>query len=169
MDLVYMIRELRIGLGTIQALLSEMTQDEALIRPDPKSWSSLEVLSHLVDEEREDFRMHIGQIFSSSDKKWHAIDPEGWVLERQYQAQSLKNKLAEFISERDKSIHWLQNLRAADWTATIPAPFGDISAKSLLAAWADHDNLHMRQLVEIRHYILSTKCASESTRYAGDW
>lgn len=33
-----------------------VTQSEALYKPHAKSWSMLEVVCHLYDEEREDFR-----------------------------------------------------------------------------------------------------------------
>jgi hypothetical protein len=83
--------------------------------------------------------------------------------------QSLDTKLTEFRQEREGSLSWLDGMHAADWECKIAAPFGDISAGSLLAAWATHDNLHIRQLVEIRHTILEMKSKPLSTRYAGEW
>ena len=50
----------------IRALLANMSQDEARIKPTAEDWSILEVISHLYDEEREDFREHLD--FTSSSK-----------------------------------------------------------------------------------------------------
>ena len=169
MDSRAISKELARGSQIIQALLSDMTQDEARIKPDAENWSTLEVLCHLVDEEREDFRKHIQQAFSDPQEAWHPIDPQGWVTERQYQKQSLDTKLMEFRQGREGSLRWLEGMHAADWERKIAAPFGDMSAGSLLAAWATHDNLHIRQLVEIRQTILEMKSKPLSTRYAGEW
>ena len=43
----------------IRALLSGITQEEAQVKPGAGSWSMLEVVCHLYDEEREDFREHL--------------------------------------------------------------------------------------------------------------
>lgn len=169
MDSRAISEELARGLRVIQALLSIMTQDEARIKPDAESWSALEVICHLVDEEREDFRKHIQQAFSNPQEVWHPIDPQGWVADRHYQTQLLDAKAAEFRQEREKSLRWLNDMHATDWECKIAAPFGDISAGTLLAAWATHDNLHIRQLVEIRQAILEMKSKPLSTRYAGEW
>ena len=40
----------------IRALIAGITQAEARSNPNPESWSILEVMCHLYDIEREDFR-----------------------------------------------------------------------------------------------------------------
>jgi len=49
-------RELAQGAETIAALVAGVTAEEARRRPAPDAWSLLEVVCHLHDEEREDFR-----------------------------------------------------------------------------------------------------------------
>jgi len=44
---------------TIRALIQDDSDEQASWRPDSDSWSVLEVINHLYDEEREDFR-HLG-------------------------------------------------------------------------------------------------------------
>jgi hypothetical protein len=66
----------------MRALLSGITQEEACIKPNAGSWSILEVVCHLYDEEREDFREHLDFILYRQSEEWHRIDPEGWVTER---------------------------------------------------------------------------------------
>ena len=43
----------------ITTLLSDLDDAQMRHKPDADSWSPLEVLCHLIDEEREDFRQRI--------------------------------------------------------------------------------------------------------------
>ncbi len=43
----------------IRALLNDIGQEQAQVKPDAESWSILEVVCHLYDEEQEDFREHL--------------------------------------------------------------------------------------------------------------
>ncbi len=44
-----------------------------------------------------------------------------------------------------------------------------MKAGELLAAWVAHDNLHMRQLVELRRARLVNLTAPYDVSYAGEW
>jgi hypothetical protein len=169
MDINMIIQELEKGLSVISALVGGLTTEEARIKPDADNWSALEVICHLVDEEREDFRMHITQTLSDPQPQWHAIDPEGWVSDRHYQTKSWEDQVSEFKAERRKTLRWLSSQKSKDWIIQIEAPFGRISAGDLLAAWVMHDNLHIRQLIELRHTLIQMKSAPFITRYAGEW
>ena len=46
----------------IQAVLAGVDAEQARWKPDADSWSILEVVCHLVDEEREDFRTRLDHI-----------------------------------------------------------------------------------------------------------
>ena len=49
-------QDLAHGAEIIRALVLGVTQAQAQVKPTPESWSILEVVCHLGDEEREDFR-----------------------------------------------------------------------------------------------------------------
>jgi hypothetical protein len=144
-------------------------QVEARTRPEPDSWSILEVICHLHDEEREDFRQRLDTIIHRPEEKWPPIIPVGWVTERHYNERDLEEMLASFLVERRKSLVWLNSLEAPNWQAVYPAPFGEIRAGDMLASWAAHDNLHTRQLVELRRTRLVHLTAPYDVRYAGEW
>jgi hypothetical protein len=93
----------------------------------------------------------------------------GWVTERHYNERDLEEMLASFLVERRKSLVWLNSLEAPNWQAVYPAPFGEIRAGDMLASWAAHDNLHTRQLVELRRTRLVHLTAPYDVRYAGEW
>jgi hypothetical protein len=85
----------------IRALLLGITQDEAQIKPNPESWSILEVVCHLCDEEHEDFREHLGFILPRQNEGWHVIDPQSWITEQKNNEQNFAQMLHKFFAERE--------------------------------------------------------------------
>ena len=155
--------------GMIRSLLSGINREEARMKPAPDSWSILETLCHLYDEEREDFREHLDFILHRPDGTWHRIEPERWVVERKYNAQDIEEVKEKFFGERGKSLDWLKGLEGADWKRSYAAPYGNITAGEMLVSWIAHDNLAVRQLVELRRARLEVITKPYSMAYAGDW
>ncbi len=162
-------QELKNSTEMIRALSAGVTQEEARFKPNADSWSILEVICHLYDEEREDFREHLDFILHRQNEEWRTIDPEGWVTQRKYNQQGLAEKWAEFFAEREKSLEWLKGLANADWEITYTSPFGSLKAGDLFASWVAHDNLHIRQLVELRRVRIENITKPYKIGYAGDW
>ena len=81
MNLAYAIDRLNQNAVAIQALVT-VDEAQARWRPAPDEWSILEVLSHLVDEEREDFRQRLDYTLHRPGEAWPATDPPGWVISR---------------------------------------------------------------------------------------
>jgi len=169
MDLQNACSQLKFQGQAVISLATGLTTEEAHWKPNPKSWSVLEVLNHLVDEEIYDFRAHLDHILRTPEQPWPKIDPEGWVTLRHYYQQNLDDTLLRFEAEREKSLTWLAGLPAIDWDAAVTQPWGTLSAGDMLAAWLAHDLLHLRQLVELRYPI--TKAANQpyQLNYAGKW
>lgn len=161
--------ELERSAGILQGLALGFTLQEARQRPSPQEWSLLEVIAHLYDEERHDFRPRLEIALFHPYESWAPIDPEGWVTQRRYNERDLDETLRGFLTERNESLAWLRSLASPDWEAVYPAPFGPIRAGDILAAWAAHDQLHARQMVELRRARLAHQSAPFSLRYAGNW
>jgi len=153
----------------IVALLADINQDESQIKPNPDSWSILEVACHLYDEEREDFREHLDFILHRQNEEWHRIDPEGWVIERKYNLQSFVDMQEKFLAERKQSLEWLRGLANPNWETTYTSQYGSVSAGEMFACWIAHDNLHVRQLVELRRVKIENITKPYIIEYAGDW
>ena len=162
-------QELIYSTEMIRALLAGISQHEAQIKPNPESWSILEVLCHLYDEEREDFREHLDFILHRQSEEWHGIDPQGWVTERKYNEQNLAKMQEKFFAEREKSLEWLRGLSEADWETTYTSQFGSMKAGEMFACWVAHDNLHVRQLTELRRNRIERIAQPYDIEYAGDW
>ena len=177
MEFSALYQELQNSTEMIRALLSGVPPEEARIKPSAESWSILEVVCHLYDEEREDFREHLDFILSTSlktglhrqNKDWHVIDTEGWVTERKYNQQNFAETQEKFFVEREKSFAWLSGLQNPDWEKTYTTPYRTISAGEMFACWVAHDNLHIRQLVELRRMRLENITKPYNLEYAGDW
>ena len=126
---------------------------------------------------REDFREHLDFILSTSlktglhrqNEKWHDIDSDRWVTTRKYNEQNFAEMQEKFFVEREKSFAWLNGLSNPDWEQTHTTPYRTISAGEMFACWVAHDNLHIRQLVELRRARLENITKPYNLEYAGDW
>ena len=163
------VEQLRYQGQAITVLTAGLTEEEARFKPDPESWSILEVLNHLVDEEVLDFRRHLGHTLFTPDERWPEIDPEGWVNETHYNESQLAETLQKFKSEREKSIAWLLGLSTPDWDASVSMPWGSLSAGDILASWLAHDLLHLRQIIALRYHLTASQCQPYEVTYAGKW
>jgi len=162
-------QELQNSTEMIRALLSGITQAEAQVKPSLESWSILEVVCHLYDEEREDFREHLDFILHRQHEEWHMIDPQSWVPERKYNEQNFEEMNEKFFAERQLSLEWLMELSNSDLETTYSSKYGSTSAGEMFACWIAHDNLHIRQLVELRRMRIENFTKPYNLEYAGDW
>jgi hypothetical protein len=169
MEFDKLYQELQNNTEMIRALLSGVTAEEARVKPNVESWSILEVICHLYDEEREDFREHLDFILHRQNEEWHGIDPERWVIERRYNAEDFSEMQEKFFAEREKSLDWLEELRNTNWETTYTSQYGTTSAGEMFACWVAHDNLHARQLVELRRLRIENITKPYNIEYAGDW
>jgi hypothetical protein len=169
MEFKTLYQELQNSTEMIRALLSGITQDEAQLKPNAESWSILEVVCHLYDEEREDFREHLDFILHRQNEEWHQIDPQDWVTERKYNEQDFVERQEKFFAERQKSLDWLMEMATANWDTIYTSQYGSTTAGEMFACWVAHDNLHVRQLVELRRLKIENMTTPYNLEYAGDW
>jgi hypothetical protein len=169
MDIEWLISHLADNAARIQALVRGVPDQQSRWKPDSSSWSMLEVIQHLYDEEREDFRVRLDYTFHHPGEPWPKIDPGGWVTERKYNQGEPTACLAGFLSERQASLNWLKELSAPDWEATYETSFGPLTAGDVMASWIAHDLLHMRQLVELQWAYTTSQLEPYTVDYAGAW
>ena len=169
MELTQIVNQLHHQGKTILSLCTPLREDQAIWKPDPENWSMLEVLNHLLIEERLDFRSHLGYIFQKSQDLWPEIDPKNWEKEKADDPHSFEQILLDFKSERETSIAWLTALQKPDWEATISFEWGSLSAGDLMASWLAHDLLHLRQLVALYYRLTARESQPFEIEYAGEW
>jgi len=155
---------------TIRSIVTDIGDEQACWQPSPSDWSILEVINHLYDEEREDFRQRLDYVLHRPGEEPPPIDPQGWVTARGYNQRNLAQSVQNFLHEREQSLAWLAGLSAPQWENAYVHPSGfTLRAGDLLAAWQAHDLLHLRQLIELRYTWFSHASAPYEVTYAGDW
>ena len=151
-------------------LLADVSPEQARWKPAPEKWSQLEVVCHLADEERDDFRRRLDLTLHHPGELWPPNDPAGWAVERRYNERNLAEVLADFLQERARSTEWLGGLRDVQLGAAYDHPrSGKISAGDLLASWVAHDLIHIRQITRLHYEYLSATSLPYSPEYAGPW
>src|SRR5512141_432904 len=126
MEFQSLYQELQNSTEMIRALLLGVTQEESTVRPEPEAWSMLEVVCHLYDLEREDFREHLDFILHRQNEEYHAIDPQSWVKDRHYNEKNCAEMQANFFAERQRSLEWLTTISHSNWDTTYTSQYGTV-------------------------------------------
>lgn len=151
--------------------LAGVDDAQARWKPSAEKWSILEVLVHMVEEEQFDFWPRILSTLEDPARPWPAIDPEGWVIERRYNERDPEETLDAFKQARVASLASLRNLDSSfelpPWENTYHhAKLGEIRAGDLMVSWLVHDELHLRQIANLKVLWLDEQAAPYSTHYA---
>jgi hypothetical protein len=165
------IRSLEASALSIAELARPLAPEDRNWKPKPDAWSIHQIVCHLLDEEREDFRQRLRLVLKDPSLEWPPIDPQGWPASRAYDSWSFAETLAAWESERADSLVWLRSLDplalALDHAHSMP--WGQLRAGDLLASWVAHDLLHLRQITARRFQRTEEFATPYSTRYAGEW
>ena len=163
------IQELSRNKDIFNGLLNGLSKEEYLWKWHPDKWCLLEIVCHLFDEEREDFRTRTKLVLQDPKLSLPSFNPTALPQERAYIQQNYNDKVYSFLNERDQSIDWLQSLKDPEWNNAYQHPkFGAMSASLFLANWLAHDYLHIRQILTLKYTYLE-QLSGESLSYAGGW
>lgn len=161
------INQLSEHLEVFRSLLTRVPEHKVKWKEKPEKWCLLEIICHLYDEEREDFRARVDAVLH--DRKLQPFDPLVWVRERRYIEQDFQQKLHDFLLERERSVEWLQSLQNPQWGKTYDHPkLGALSAGFFLTNWLAHDYLHIRQIMRVNYAYLNMQNGID-LNYAGNW
>lgn len=163
------IKALEDNIAVFNSILSTNDSTFQNFKINPEKWNLLEIICHLYDEEREDFRARLKHILENPDEPLTQIDPVSWVQSREYVKQDFTDKLDAFLDEREESISWLKLLKTPKWENAYQHPkIGPMSANLILANWLEHDYLHLRQILNVKHEYLKM-ISGQKLDYAGNW
>jgi hypothetical protein len=169
MNPAYITDNLSRNRSVFSGLLNGLSKEEYLWKPAPDKWCLLEIVCHLYDEEREDFRARVKHVLETPESPMPPIDPAGWVAERKYMEKDYNGMLKMFLEERERSVSWLRSLVAPPWENAYQHPkVGPVTAELIFVNWHAHDLLHMRQIIGVKHKYLAQQ-TKESLEYAGNW
>ena len=169
MEAAYYTAQLNKNKQVFEALLKGLSPAEYRFKVNPEDWCILEIVCHLYDEEREDFRCRVESILADPSRPLPPADPVSWAKTRNYMDEDFDNKVSAFLAERRKSVDWLQSLRNAKWDNSYMHPkIGAVPASLILTNWVIHDHLHIKQITR-RKYEYIEQNASDPIDYAGKW
>lgn len=150
-------------------LFKDESEDLYLWKQSSEKWCLLEILCHLYDEEREDFKFRTKWVLERPNEIPPPFNPIDWVTERNYIGQNYNEMLDKLLKERDESINWLKSLGDVSWNNSFEHPkLGTMTAKYFLNNWLSHDYLHIRQIIKLKFNFFSAHVGSD-LNYAGTW
>ena len=154
---------------TIGHIVEGVSDAQAVWKPDPTSWSVLEVVNHLYDEERGDFRARLDVMLHRPEEPLPPFDPKAAFEAGQYNERDLRESWRDFVRERDASLRWLRMLDSPDWDAVYRSPNRTMTAGNMFASWIAHDLLHLRQLLKLKWLLTVRELTPYEVDYAGLW
>ena len=153
--------------GVLAGLVAGLDASGWRARPAPAEWAPVEIVCHLRDEEVEDFGARI-RVILDGGASFAPIDPERWARERRYLDDDGPRALAAFRERRAATLSSLVAIAPARLAAAVAhARTGQLSGLDLLAAWVEHDRLHLTQLGAALARAWATRWAPLRTEYAG--
>ena len=170
-DLTSYISQLKTNREIFKNLLQSFNLEDVRWKVSPEKWCALEILCHLLDEEKDDFRYRLKHLIETPKLNLPSISPEAWVLDHAYMEQDYNLKLDTFLNERSASIQYVEGLepKADYWNNTFENKyFGLLKPEFFLTNWIAHDHLHIKQLTRLRYDLLESK-ANFKIEYAGKW
>jgi len=151
----------------LDALLKDLDAAGWRARPAPAEWAPVEIVCHLRDEEVEDFGARLRVVLDGGER-FTTIDPERWATDRRYLADDGPRALAAFRERRAATLGSLVGIAPARLTAVVEhRRTGGLSGLDILAAWVEHDRLHLAQLGATLARGWATRWAPLHTEYAG--
>jgi uncharacterized damage-inducible protein DinB len=162
------VRQLAANAQTIRTLVQGVSDEQAPWSPNPETWSINQVMEHVYNEERIDFRKHLKEMLSDPQQPWARFSHDEYVS-----VGDRRQALEHFLRERDASLAWLETLGSPDWERKSETQFGPdnvtvtLSAGDVLVSWVDHDLAHIRQMVKLLHAWHVKQAAPYSVEYAG--
>jgi len=170
MDITYFIKRFAANARAVEGLASGLTDEQAHWKPTQERWCILEVVCHMYDEERLDFRARLDSTLSDPERAWIPINPPGWISMHEYAKQDLQKSIANFLEERERSLDWLTTLEDPSLKNSYDhQEFGQITAGDLLASWLAHDALHIRQITRLHYEYVAQHASPYKLDYAGPW
>ncbi len=167
MNVRKIIQQMTTNALVLEKLTSTISYEQAVWKPTPQKWSVLEVVHHLLDEEKLDFRTRLKLTLEGKGEAWPPFDPQGLMTEHKYNDQDFEKILSLFLDERAESLVWLQKLENPQWEFYYDHPkIGIIRAGDLLVSWLEHDLLHLRQLLNLQIEYQKSQYPPFNSKYA---
>ncbi len=137
--------------AALNALLRDLPESGTLRNEGENTWSSYDIVGHLIHGERTDWMPRARMILQFGESQ--PFPPfDRWGQERESQGKSLHQLLDEFSRLRSEGLSELLtlNLQPEDLARRGRHPaLGSVTLSELLATWAVHDLTHLHQIARV--------------------
>jgi hypothetical protein len=137
--------------AVLQALLSGINDDWIIQNEGPETFSSYDVIGHLIHGEKTDWTTRTKRIMEYGNSKTFEL----WDRFAQYEeskGKTLQQLLDEFAAIRKENLVWFKGLQltGADLDKKGMHPkLGEVTLRNLLATWVVHDLTHIAQITRV--------------------
>ena len=143
------IRRYEEGAGLLTAALATVPKAALQWRPAPGKWSAHEVIVHCADSETNS-HMRIRYLIGESSPTIPGYDQDRWTTAMDYHAHPLDLALATVVAVRANTVPLLRRMTPEQWArAGRHTEVGAYSAEDWLRIYAEHLEIHARQLARI--------------------
>ena len=137
--------------ATLNALLSNLSDDWVLANEGPETFSPYDVIGHLIEGEENDWIPRARIILEHGEAKpFEKFDR--FAMYEKSKGKSLAELLARFEEVRSENLRQLEEMNLTpellQKRGTHPA-LGAVTLSQLLSAWVVHDLGHIRQIVRV--------------------
>ena len=136
------------NLGALFGLISTIKPNFWNQHPDPKEWSPIQIVCHLLESEKQIQRPRLERILTENNPFITA--PKAPPGPDQYLCgRDGKTYAYEFMTERLKTIDMIQHITQEDWQRPARhSIFGNTTFLEMAHFTAQHDRLHIEQLCQ---------------------
>lgn len=137
--------------AALDSLLRGLPDDWVLANEGGETWSTFDVVAHLIHSERADWMPRVHMILQHGESRpFEPFDRLGYKHE--IEGKLLEHLLDEFAGVRLESLRHLRalHLQPADLARRGLHPaLGTVTLGQLLATWTTHDMTHLHQISRV--------------------
>lgn len=137
--------------SVLRILLSDLDDDWTMNNEGPDTFSPYDVIGHLIQGEKTDWKDRAIMILEHGTKK-SFVPFDRFAQFEESKGKSLQQLLDEFEKLRKESLGWLRslNLTETDFGKKgIHPDLGAVTLKQLLSTWVVHDLTHIAQVTRV--------------------
>jgi len=143
-----LLATLRANPAALATLTRYLPDEKWHCHPKLGEWCLVEIMCHLRDVERDINHPRLKIILGEENPFIAGVVSDNWVEERQYARQDGKTALAEFTRNRMETLEILSRL-LSEWSRPARhAIFGPTTLRELVKFVVEHDQAHIRQMLE---------------------
>jgi hypothetical protein len=139
--------QLRGNMGALYGMLDGLNPNFWHQRPDPKEWSIIQILCHLLTSEDTNERPRLARILQEENPFITQPKPPGPDIE--VYDENVHSVAKKILEARQKTLDFIKALAADDWKRPARhSIFGLTTMLEMAHFTAQHDRLHLKQLCQ---------------------